>query len=211
MLAVLLCFLGMLFNDTAISECYVALVINEGMDMEHWRNDTNHNPDDLKEDINVFDNISIWFNSNLSLNFDKTKCLHFRAKNSSPINIEIGYNTEINNSSQTKFLGLIIDYTLSWKSHLVHLINKLSMACYAIRAIKHYMSQKSLRVIYSSYFQSIVSYGIIFWGNSSINNNIFRLQKRVIRIIMNIRSMDFCTEQLKKLQILPLQSQYILS
>jgi hypothetical protein len=48
-MAMLLCFIGMLFNDTAKSEDYVALVINEGMNMEHWRNDTNHNPDDFKE------------------------------------------------------------------------------------------------------------------------------------------------------------------
>jgi hypothetical protein len=66
-------------------------------------------------------------------------------------------------------------------------------------------------VIYFSYFHSIMSYGIIFWRNSSISNNIFRLQKRVIRIITNIRSRDSCREQFKKLQILPLQSQYILS
>jgi len=59
----LLCILSMLFNDTAKSEDYVALAISEGLNMEHWRNDTNHNPDDFKEDINVFDNINIWFNS----------------------------------------------------------------------------------------------------------------------------------------------------
>ena len=154
---------------TLLKEDYVALVINEGMNKEHWRNDTNHNPDDFKEDINVFDNISIWCNSNLlSLNSDKTKCLYFRPKNSSPIDIEVGYNTEINNSSQTKSRVLIIDSSLFWKSHLDHLMNKLSMACYAIRAIKHYMSQKSWRVIYSFYFQSIVSYGIIFWGTPQL-------------------------------------------
>jgi hypothetical protein len=73
------------------------------------------------------------------------------------------------------------------------------------------MSQESLRVIYFSYFHFIMSYGIIFWWKSSISNNIFRLQKRVIRIITNSRSRDSCRRQFKKLQILPLQSQYIFS
>jgi Reverse transcriptase (RNA-dependent DNA polymerase). len=174
---------------------------------------TNHNPDDFNEDIiNVFDSINIWFNSNLlSLNFDKTKYLHFRTKNSSPIDIKIGHNNkEISNSSQTKFLGLIIDSTLSWKNHLYLPMNILSIACYAIKGIKSYTSQESLRVIYFSYFHSIMSYSIIFWGNSSISNNTFRLQERVIRIITNIRSRDSCREQYKKLQILPLQAEYIL-
>jgi len=86
---------------------------------------------------------------------------------------------------------------------------KLSTAYFAVRAIKPYMSQESLRVIYSPYFHSIMSYDIIFWGNSSISNNIFKLQKRVVRIITNIRSKDSCREQCKKLQMLPLQSNYV--
>jgi hypothetical protein len=73
------------------------------------------------------------------------------------------------------------------------------------------MSQQSLRVIYFSYFHSIMSYGITFWRKSLISNNTVRLQKKVIRIIMNIRSRDSCREQFRKLQILPLQSQHIFS
>jgi hypothetical protein len=42
------------------------------------------------------------------------------------------------------------------------------MACYAIRAVKPYMSQESLRVIYFSYFHSIMSYGIIIWGTPQL-------------------------------------------
>jgi len=87
--------------------------------------------------------------------------------------------------------------------------HKLNTAYFSARAVKPYISQESLRVIYFSYFCSIMSYDIIFWGNSSVSNNIFRLQKRVIRIITNIRSKDSCREQCKKLQILPLQSQYV--
>ena len=89
--------------------------------------------------------------------------------------------------------------------------HKLSTDYFAVRAIKPYMSQESLRVIYFPYFHSILSYDIIFWGNSSISNNIFRLQKRVIRIITNIRSKDSCRQQCEKLQMLPLQSQYVRS
>lgn len=89
--------------------------------------------------------------------------------------------------------------------------HKPSTAYFAVRVIKPYMSQESLRVIYFPYFHSIMSYDIIFWGNSSISNNIFRLQKRLIRIITNIRSKDSCREQCKKLQMLPLQSQNVRS
>jgi hypothetical protein len=63
-------------------------------------------------------------------------------------------------------------------------------------------------MVYYSYFHSIMTYGLIFWGNSIYSNIVFRLQKIIIRII---RGRDSCTEHFKKLRIMPLQSQYILS
>jgi len=66
-------------------------------------------------------------------------------------------------------------------------------------------------MIYFSSVHSIVSYGIIFLGNSSHSNTIFKLQKRVIRIMMNAGNRQSCRELFKKLNILPLHSQYILS
>jgi len=58
---------------------------------------------------------------------------------------------------------------------------------------------------------SIISYGIILWGNSSHSSTIFKLQKRVIRIMMNAGIRQSCRELFRELNILPLHSQYILS
>ena len=55
----------------------------------------------------------------------------------------------------------------------------------AIRSIKPFMSLDVLRSTYFSYAHSVLSYGIIFWGNSSFSDDIFIIQKRIIRIIMN--------------------------
>jgi len=73
------------------------------------------------------------------------------------------------------------------------------------------LSLDSLKVVYYFYFHSIMTYGLIFWGNSHHSNIIFRLLKRIIRIIVGIRGWDSCREYFKNLKILPLQSQYILS
>jgi len=86
---------------------------------------------------------------------------------------------------------------------------KLSIACYAIRYIKHFMSRDTQRTIYFSYFHSILSNGIIFWGNSEYSSNIFKIQKGIIRIIVNARNKDSCHQFFKNLKILPLKSQYI--
>jgi len=41
----------------------------------------------------------------------------------------IASNTISTNINSTRFLGLIIDSTLSWKDHIVELTSKLNKAC----------------------------------------------------------------------------------
>jgi hypothetical protein len=66
-------------------------------------------------------------------------------------------------------------------------------------------------MVYYAYVHSLMSYGIIFWENSTHSMEIFRIQKRVIRIITKSSSWASCRQLFKQLEILPLQSQYILS
>jgi len=67
------------------------------------------------------------------------------------------------------------------------------------------------KMTYISYFNSILSYGIIFWGNSAYSSNIFKIQKRIIIKIMNARNRNSCHQLFKNLKFLPLKSQYIFS
>jgi hypothetical protein len=73
--------------------------------------------------------------------------------------------------------------TLSWKSHIDQLLPKLTTACYTIRTLKPYLSQETLLMVYYAYFYSVLNFGIIFWGNSLYAISIFRVQKRVLRIM----------------------------
>ena len=73
------------------------------------------------------------------------------------------------------------------------------------------MPQETLRMIYFAYVHSVMSYGIIFGGNQPHTEKVFKIQKRVIRIITNSRARDSCRILFKKLEILPLYSQYIFS
>ena len=71
------------------------------------------------------------------------------------------------------------------------------------------MSLEVLRSTYFQYAHSIISYGIIFWGNSSYSGDIFKIQKRITRITMNSRRNASCRQLFKDLNILPFQSLYI--
>ena len=73
------------------------------------------------------------------------------------------------------------------------------------------MTFNVLRTVYFSDFHSVMSYGIIFWGNSHLSANIFKIQKRIIRIITNKGKRNSCRQLFKTLQILTVPSQYIFS
>jgi hypothetical protein len=71
--------------------------------------------------------------------------------------------------------------------------------------------ERRILIIYYSYFHSLMTYGIIFWGNSTQSIHVFRLQKRVIGFITDSRPRDSFRQLFKKLGILPLMLQYIFS
>jgi hypothetical protein len=128
-----------------------------------------------------------WFNSNLlTLNFNKTHYVEFRSKNYYQVKTTIRYeHKDISSSTETKFLGLIIEETLSWNQHIDQIAIKLCSACYALRNLKHIVPHSTLRTIYYAYIHSILSYGIIFGGSSSNANKFFILQKKTLIIITN--------------------------
>jgi hypothetical protein len=110
----------------------------------------------------AFKDINTWFNVNLlTLIFNKTQYVEFRPMNYYIIANQVNYD-QINliNATEIKFLGLIIDDTLSWKQHIDQVIKKISIACYALRNIKYILPLDTL--IYFAHIHSIISYGITF-------------------------------------------------
>ena len=66
-------------------------------------------------------------------------------------------------------------------------------------------------MIYYTHFLSLMKYGIIFWGNSSYSNKVFKFQKRVVRIITGSMGSNLCHDLFKNHNILTLPSQYFSS
>lgn len=141
---------------------------------------TSSNPIEFHKDINTFfNNVNEWFRVNFfSLNSSKTHYVVFTTNTEPLTDINITYNNnKITAISGVKFLGIHANDTLSWKIHIENIIPKLSTFCYIMRSIKPYMSLNTLRMVYYSYFNSVINYGLIFWGNSQHSITIFRLQK----------------------------------
>jgi len=175
---------------------------------------TQLNYSNFKEEIEtILQNTNKWFLTNLlHLNLKKKKFVQFFAKQAKNTLNSIAYEKYyILNSDSTSFLGLILDETLSWKLHIDQLCSKLKSACFILRTLSSLLTQQNMKIIYFSYFHSIMTYGVIFWGNSTDRNNVFKLQKRAIRLITNSSNRNSCRRLFKELGVLPLQSQYILS
>jgi hypothetical protein len=93
--------------------------------------------------------------------------MQFMAKPKPAVDIHISYKADvINNTCSTNFLGLNLDSTWTWKTHIKQLSSKLNSACYLIKWLRSVICMKNLRTIYFSYVQSIIMYGTIFGGSS---------------------------------------------
>jgi hypothetical protein len=100
--------------------------------------------------------------------------------------------------------------TLSWRQHIDQLIKRMSSASYALRYIKYSLPIETLKIINFPHIHTIMSYGVIFSGNSSSTKKVFLLHKKIIRIITNTRPRDSCRDIFKNMQIMT-YSQYIYS
>jgi hypothetical protein len=140
--------------------------------------------------------ITKWFQTNsLSLNISKTYFLQFHSKNWNNCETPITFDGKlVTKTNLIKFLGLYINDSMTWKTHIDAILPKLSSACFAVRSVKPYVSHQTLKAIYYAYFHAIMSYGVIFWGQSPDSSKVFLLQERVIRITMGCRRRDSCRD-----------------
>ncbi len=123
----------------------------------------------------------------LSLNIDKTNFIIFKSpQHSSPetVNIKIG-NLPIKQTCYVKFLGVLLDESLSWKYHLTELSKKLARTCGMFFKVRHFLPIHVLVCLYNSLFSPFLQYGILVWGLTYEThiNPVLLLQKRAIRAI----------------------------
>jgi hypothetical protein len=80
-----------------------------------------------------------------------------------------------------------------------------------LRNIQHFIPLDTLKLIYFAPIHSILSCGIIFWGSVACAGNVFRLQKKTMRIIANSGSRESCRHLFEEFEIFTFYSQYIYS
>jgi hypothetical protein len=91
-----------------------------------------------------------------------------------------------------RFLDLQLDKQTTRRNQLHLLLNKLSKACFVLRRVRYVLDIDALTLVYFANFQSVVKYGIVFWGNSYNLNKDFLLQKRIRRMMLGLSYRSSC-------------------
>ena len=103
-----------------------------------------------------------WLRANrISLNVDKTEIVIFRPKGkdiTKKLNFRIT-DQQIYISKQVKYLGLMLDESLTWLSHTSMLKTKLRRENDLLAKLRPYTSSKLLTTVYNAFFESHKRYG----------------------------------------------------
>ncbi len=155
--------------------------------------------------------VSKWMLENkLSLNVDKTNYILFQKKKL-PISISLTYNgNDLIRKTDTKYLGVIIDEKLNFKSHVKYCIKKLNKCLWAVCRLRKFTNTNTLRMIYYSIAFPYLKYCITTWGGASktILDPLFRKQKIIIRCILHQPYMSPSSPLFHSLNILKLEDLY---
>ena len=97
--------------------------------------------------------------------------------------IKIG-NKRLNEQSRVKFLGVLVDSTLSWKPYIVELTKKLTKTTGILYKLRHY-SPKNLSIMLYNALIYPLFYGISSWGFTFSSNfdSLLAIQNKFLKII----------------------------
>lgn len=141
-----------------------------------------------------------WFAAErLCLNQSKTENIIFSLRT----------HEEVNNPCSIKFLGIHLDPTLKFDSHVDHIAKKISRNIFVLKNLTNTVAQEVCTLAFHALVQSICSYGILIWGHSPHANRIFSLQRKAMRVLAKLQYRSDAKDSFRHLNIMTLPSKYI--
>lgn len=137
-----------------------------------------------------------WLDGNLlTLNASKTKYLCFHKTKSSapnfPTVLRLHYDCDqsicscqiIDRASDIKYLGIVVDENLSFKKHIGATAARIRKLIYVMKLLRSSADLETLRLVYTSLGESLISYCIPVWGGSGVTAMLIleRAQRAVLK------------------------------
>ena len=93
--------------------------------------------------------------------------------------------SNIKREQSIRYLGVIVDENLKWKSHIRNISSKISRNIGIMGRTKYFLSSRELLFLYNAFVLPYLNYCAVVWGRNYITNisNLVKLQKRALRII----------------------------
>ena len=158
--------------------------------------------------------VSRWLKLNkLSLNIDKTHFMIFKRRRQNVETVPEIYidSNSIHQVSNTKFLGVYSDEHLTWNAHILYISGKISKGIGVLKKAKQYLNNTTLHLLYYTFIYPYLGYCNIIWGNtySTYLSKLVILQKKIVRLIANLRFRAHTSDSFKKLKILSIKCKSI--
>ena len=117
------------------------------------------------------------------------------------------------NKEYVKYLGVLIDSTLSWKHNINYIVCKISKTVGVIANIRRFVPSDKLLKIYYSLIFPYIHYSIVTWGQAAETqmSKILLLQKRVLRFINGMKYRAHTIPLFIPANILPVIMMYLKS
>ena len=96
-------------------------------------------------------------------------------------------NISLSSVKEQKVLGITIDDRLTFETHIKNTCSKISCLSGMLWRIRDYIPHETKILYYNSYVLPLLDYCVNVWGHTSQTHLdcIYRLQKRIVRIISN--------------------------
>ena len=148
-------------------------------------------------------NVKLWCDANkLSINFSKTNFMIVKSprKRDLAVNIKIesvdGTSYLLERKDRVKYLGVLLDDTVSFKHHISYVASRISRSNGIIAKLRHFLTLPQMRQLYYSIIYPYISYAILAWG-SAYKSHIKKIQTKqnhAIRLIFFARTLGKSTE-----------------
>ena len=169
----------------------------------------------LESDINnELVNINTWLCANkLSLNIKKSNFVLFhppQRKITLQVKLYIS-GTSLQKENCIKYLGIMIDSNLSWKTQISCISKKIKRSIGILSKLRYYVDLSILIKLYYALIYPFLIYGIITWGNTypTTIQPLSVLQKKAVRIMTFSKFDEHSSPLFKKLNIIKLIKYHI--
>ena len=157
--------------------------------------------------------VSSWCHLNrMLIHPQKTKCMLISTRQQlqnlpPPLSLSIG-SSAVEQVSEHRVLGVLLDDRFQWEAYTDQLCKKLSQNLFLLSKLKHFVDVDTRKLFFNAHIKSQVDYVSSVWDNCAENHflKVNSLYRRSAKLILPDPSLS-TDEKMTKLGILPLEKQ----